>query len=149
MSGDKYAQGMTKYNEADFDSSPELDSYQYGLFKHELAGKTLEIGAGAGRISKLAMENPNISEFVVSEPSDHFFKYLKTRIPSGPRRHVVKGESGALAAKYANHFDCIYSVDVMEHIEDDLEYLRIATACAPRRKMYRARSSDAVPVLKL
>lgn len=123
MSSDKYALGMTEYNEADFDSSPELDAYQYGLFSGELSGKALEVGAGAGRISKLALTHPKLEQLVISEPSDHFFKFLAVRIPESAKTKVIQGESSQLASQFPGHFDCIYSVDVMEHIENDRAFL--------------------------
>lgn len=120
---DRYAKGMVEYKEEDIDSTPELDRYQYSLFADDVKGKVLELGAGAGRISRLTAQNRNLTEMVVSEPSDHFFRLLSKQSFAIPSIEFVQSESSELAAKYPEHFDTVYSVDVMEHIEDDKAYL--------------------------
>ncbi len=123
MSQDKFALGMVEYKEEDFNSTPDLDSYQYSLFGKYLTGKALELGAGAGRISKLVVGNLNVSEIVLSEPSAYFFDHLVKQVPKSSKLKCIQGQSGELVGKYSNYFDCVYSVDVMEHIENDKRFL--------------------------
>ena len=46
---------------------------------------------------------------------------------------MLQTETGRLESEYANHFDSVYSVHVMEHIADDLAFLKeMLTLTRPR-----------------
>ena len=121
---DPYASGMIASDEADLNSTTRYDQYQYNLFKSFLnKGPYLEVGAGAGRVTDFVIEDSN-EDMVVSEPSPHFFNILKKRYAGNLRIKLEKSTTDELRLKYGqNFFGSIYSVHVMEHVENDLNFL--------------------------
>jgi 2-polyprenyl-3-methyl-5-hydroxy-6-metoxy-1,4-benzoquinol methylase len=117
-------QGMVEWNEEYFDLTPELDLFQYRMIKPHLGNDILEIGAGPGRITRLLLgDGGSYSRFVVSEPSDHFFEQLKMRIPPTAHCTLVQETASDLLRRYPLAFDTIFSVDVLEHVEDDRQFV--------------------------
>jgi SAM-dependent methyltransferase len=87
-------------------------------------GRTiLEVGAGAGRITALVAEAGCHDELLAIEPSTHFFGLLQVRASSLPKTLLMQAETAKLLPEYAEHFDSVYSVHVMEHIEHDRQFL--------------------------
>src|SRR5271165_7013122 len=122
-SGDDYARGMVHWNDAALELTPALDRWQVELFQHYLGRRILEVGAGAGRMTVLVAEAGQHEELVALEPSSHFFGLLQKSASGLPRTTLVQAETSALLPKYASHFDSVYSVHVLEHIEDDRQLL--------------------------
>jgi len=121
---DAYAKGMVEWNEEYFNLTPELDLFQYRMIKPHLGNDILEVGAGPGRITQLLLRDGGpYSRFVVSEPSDHFFEQLKMRFPPAARCTLVQGATSDLLRRYPLAFDTIFSVDVLEHVEDDRQFV--------------------------
>ena len=121
---DPYAKGMVASGEH-FDLTPELDLFQYRMIKPHLGKDILEIGAGSGRISLLLLRDDlSYHRFVINEPSDHFFAQLKKQVGTLPDAAILtQGETSDLKEQYPSTFDTIFSVDVLEHVEDDRRYV--------------------------
>ena len=122
---DAYAKGMVESGEEHFDLTPELDQFQYRMIKPYLGKDILEVGAGSGRITRLLLQDAlSINQFVASEPSDHFFEQLKKRIRCFDKATLVQGETSDLVRQFPHAFDTIFSVHVLEHVEDDRGFLK-------------------------
>jgi hypothetical protein len=82
-------------------------------FRPYLRGNVVEVGAGIGQFSGELLKVPEISRLLAVEPDERFFPRLQQKLGSA---RCLKGT--------ANHvpqtgWDCIVSVNVLEHIEDD------------------------------
>src|SRR5712691_7561458 len=121
---DEYASGMVHWSEDQFELTPTLDRWQFELLQPYLGRKILEVGAGAGRMTALAAEAGCHDELLAIEPSPHFFSLLRRRMCNLPKTILMRTETAKLLPEYAAHFDSVFSVHVMEHIEDDGQLLK-------------------------
>lgn len=121
---DAFAKGMVASGEEHFDLTPELDLFQYRMIKQFLGKDILEIGAGPGRIARLLLKDRvPYDSFVISEPSGHFFSQLTERVKSLGQCTLVQGETSDLAKRFPAAFDTIFSVHVLEHVENDKAFV--------------------------
>jgi SAM-dependent methyltransferase len=119
---DQYAKGMVASGEEHFDLTPELDRFQYRMVKPHLGRNILEVGAGPGRIARLLLRDGiEFDRYVISEPSDHFFAQLQGRVGAMPKVQLSQAETGGLIP--LGPFDSIFSVHVLEHVENDRQFL--------------------------
>jgi SAM-dependent methyltransferase len=123
LEDDPYAKGMVAAGEEQFDLTPALDFFQYRMIKPHLGKDILEIGAGAGRITQILLQDdlcPN--RVVVNEPSNRFYELLRRRIGTS-QATLTQGETSELLKHYPCAFDAIFSVHVLEHVEDDRGFI--------------------------
>lgn len=119
---------MIAFTEENEGSTLNYDRFQFDFLRPYIQGRALEIGAGAGRITRLAVDSDPSLELVVAEPSPHFSGLLQRSFGTEKRVCLLQAEIGALAADNAAAFDSIFAVCVMEHIEDDRRFLEEAAA---------------------
>jgi len=122
-SNDHYALGMVHWTENELELTPTLDRWHFELLRPYIGRKVLEVGAGPGRITALVADAAQHDELLAIEPSPHFFELLRTHVGAVPGVSLLQTEAARLRSEYANHFDSVYSVHVMEHIADDLGFL--------------------------
>lgn len=84
-----------------------------------IRGRVLEVGAGVGHITGELVRLPAVTELVLVEPEDRFCSVLRAGFPN---LRLVHGTIADLAPE--ERFDCIVSVNVLEHIQDDEAELR-------------------------
>jgi len=123
-STDRYALGMVHWTADELELTPTLDRWHFELLRPYLGCKVLEVGAGPGRITALVAGAAQHDELLAIEPSPHFFELLRSHVGAFPGVSLLQTETGRLGSEYANHFDTVYSVHVMEHIADDLRFLK-------------------------
>ena len=121
---DDYAAGMVHWTEDQLELTPTLDRWHFELLRPYLGRKVLEVGAGPGRITALVAGAARHDELLAIEPSAHFFSLLRNHVGAIPGVSLLQTETAPLAAGYANHFDSVYSVHVLEHIADDRVFLK-------------------------
>jgi len=121
---DVFTKGMTHYTDEQRDLTPELDRFQFDLFRRYLGARVLEVGGGGGRLTELVVQNSAPAEFVCIEPSEHFYEILAARYSSCALVKVLKCTTTEIQDRYPQHFDSVFSVHVMEHIEDDRAFLQ-------------------------
>ena len=115
---DAYAKGMVESGEE------HLDRFQYRMIKPHLGKDILEVGAGPGRIARLLVQDDlSYDRYVASEPSDHFFEPLKKRLGPFAKVTLIQGETSDLMRRYPLAFDTIFSVHVLEHVENDRSFV--------------------------
>jgi len=118
---------MKKPNEAastedfEFAALSEARNYRRAIVKEFspfLNGRVLEVGAGIGQTSEAILSLPQVNELVGVEPDTRFQQGFRDRLPNvmllgGTTADLEKGEV----------FDGAVMVNVLEHIEDDLDEL--------------------------
>ncbi len=98
--------------------------YIFGLFQPFLGRRVLEVGAGIGTMSRKLV---TAADLVVGiEPNVSCLSRLQATMGSEPRftllaQHLEECDRRALEQ---HRFDTVYCVNVLEHIEDDVEALR-------------------------
>jgi SAM-dependent methyltransferase len=88
-----------------------------------LGAYNIEIGAGQGTITQILAKTHRM---VVTETSRAGFHQLEKRFATHP--NILGIETDFLSIKGERSIDCIYSSNVLEHIEDDLAILKHAAA---------------------
>jgi SAM-dependent methyltransferase len=121
---DEYTKGMVCYEAGDADSTPTLNRWEYELVKRFLGRRILEIGAGSGRITSLLISEGNFDELVAAEPSAHFRQLFGSKVPPHPNVRLIAATTRELLPQYNRYFDSVFSAHVMEHVEDDREFLQ-------------------------
>ena len=94
----------------------------YWKFYPLLNGKTVEFGAGIGNISTLIW--PNVSKLDLVEPSSNLVGPLRSRFENDEAVAVFNEPlESYLPAVSDKTFDTVILVNVLEHIENDIEAL--------------------------
>jgi SAM-dependent methyltransferase len=118
---------MTQPNQAastedfEFAALSEAENYRRAIvseFSPFLKGRLLEIGAGIGQISEAILQLPNVRELVGVEPDERFQQGFRQRLPEV---RLVEGTTADLSKDET--FDSAIMVNVLEHIEHDLDEL--------------------------
>jgi SAM-dependent methyltransferase len=121
------------YDGHDLEALADIPNYQRWILQHfgaHLRGRVLEIGAGIGTYAHLYLDN--VDSAVLLEPAKNLTTQLtqsfrgsdKVRIVSRPLTEACEDGYSELQA---GSFDAILSINVLEHVDDDLGMLR--TAC--------------------
>ena len=113
---------MTYTVEFEFEALEAAQNYRRaiaGEFAPFLQGHVLEIGAGIGQISREVLRLPGVSKLSLIEPDPRFAEHLRTL---GKGTDVHRGT--VVDYPQGDPIDAIYSVNVLEHIEEDLKELR-------------------------
>ena len=95
------------------------------IFSPFLGDRILEVGAGTGNISKLILERQPSHLYAV-EPSDGMFELLRERLRGNLNASVHHSLlSGFMEAGHAAEVDSVVSVNVLEHVRDDVAELEL------------------------
>jgi len=99
------------------------EAVNYNLWLSEkiedfLGNKNIEFGAGTGTIAAILSEKYPLEVFEISK---HNTAVLKKRFKNNPRIQHIGGD--LYANKKFGKYDCIYSSNVLEHIEDDISII--------------------------
>lgn len=85
------------------------------LFRAQLKGRVVELGAGVGQMSQLFSALPEVSDFLAVEPDEAYCERIRAEVPLARVHHGFLADlDNATDAS-----DAIVSVNVFEHIEDD------------------------------
>ncbi len=91
----------------------------YVLAQDLVKGNLLEVGCGEGRGIDLLL--PRVASFSAIDKIASVVEELKKKYPTA---NFVTGNIPPFAAFGDNSFDCIVSFQVIEHIQDDVAYLK-------------------------
>lgn len=125
---DIYTKGMGEFEEREYDATDKLTLFEHSLFGKELGTNVLEVGAGWGRLTSLVHRKDSPAEYVAIEPSPVLFAKMKSRLSGLPGLDLKSCEVGDLKAEFSGHFDSVFSVHVMEHVEDDRRFVEDSLA---------------------
>ncbi|MGN7611502.1 class I SAM-dependent methyltransferase [Magnetococcales bacterium HHB-1] len=121
------------YEGDDLESLAGLHNYQAWImhyFRSHLRGRVLEVGAGMGAFSELLL--PYVEQLDLIEPDKRLTTILQDKFHDN---HAVEVTSSTVEEHFAHSkfklYDAIIMINVLEHIEDDLNTL---IACRHRLK---------------
>jgi SAM-dependent methyltransferase len=93
-------------------------------FRPYLGPTILEVGSGIGTFSQLLAREPIVRQLLLVEPADNLVPTLRAKFRANPRVQVIHGYMDDLEAQ--EPVDAVACVNVLEHVEDDLRFLRLA-----------------------
>lgn len=100
-----------------------FNRWMYDQIKPHLKGEILEIGSGIGNISKLVIESNHF--ITLSDYSKEYCAVLKENFSSNKNvRNIIQidllhPDFEKKFYAYKEKFDCVFLLNVIEHIEDD------------------------------
>lgn len=95
-----------------------------------IGSRVAEVGAGVGNFAAVLLREARISELLLIEPASNLFSRLTKRFKTDGRVKVLPGFLGDHSC--FRGLDSLIAVNVIEHIRDDAEFLRLAfRALAP------------------
>ena len=123
----RHSQTQDRYAADDLETMQEATRYTahvFNLFRPHIGARVLEVGCGIATMSRLLAE---ISEEVVAiEPNENCAVLARQAMRDAPNfslRHELLEHTDP--QELASHrFDTVFCVNVLEHIEDDVEALR-------------------------
>ena len=124
---------MFSYSGTELDAMVEARNYYkwvLRLARTFIRGKVVEVGAGVGNFAAALLQEVPVSELVLVEPAENLHPRLVERFRSDARVKVLPGYLSDLSC--SSRVDSVIAVNVIEHIRDDAEFLRLAfNALAP------------------
>jgi len=93
-------------------------------FGAHLKGRVIEVGAGIGTLSRLILRFQDVRQLTAVEPAANLFPMLLQQIGADGRVKLLKGYLQDVAAR--GSADTLVSVNMLEHVEDDEAFLRLA-----------------------
>ncbi len=97
-------------------------------FDPYLRGRVLEVGAGMGTITRRLVDRYPDLTLVALEPADNVFADLNAYAALNPRVTALQTTLADYQPEPGECFDAILYLNVLEHIDDDAEELRLAAA---------------------
>ena len=121
------------YSGTELDAMSEAREYRRWIlsyFKPFLGQHILEVGAGTGEFSQLLLEEAEGARLNVQEPAANLFPLLERRFSGMPQVRVI---DEPFSADCCDLFpvDTIVMVNVLEHVENDREYLQTIRRMLP------------------
>jgi len=107
----------------EFKALREANNYRRALrkmFAPHLRGRVIEVGAGCGQFTAQLRELTTINHLLAVEPDPRFCAEFRRALPAQP---LVEGLITSVS--YPGPWNAIVSVNVLEHIHDDSEELKI------------------------
>ena len=108
-------------NNFEFEALKHAENYRKRLlleFGPHLKGDVIEVGAGIGQITTQVAALPSVKSVLAIEPDPEFCEMFKAGVPEIP---LIRGTVSALNSD--SEWNAIVSINVLEHIEDDVAEL--------------------------
>lgn len=110
------------------EEAANYNRWLFSLVSSWLNGSVLEIGAGIGNITRhILKESKKVTSLTCLDNNFNCCKMLKHKINQEKKRiDVTIINDDFMDMKNAGNYDCIFSFNVLEHIEDDMGALKKA-----------------------
>lgn len=106
----------------EFAALQEARNYRAALareFGPQLKGRVVEVGAGVGQMTSVFRALPGVNDMVAIEPDPRFQAGFRA---ANPDIRLIPGVVADLPD--ATHWDALVAINVLEHIEHDLDELK-------------------------
>ncbi len=97
----------------------KFNAWMYSKVKPYLGEENLEVGSGIGNISSFVVNDGY--KLIFSDLRDQYLEVLKDKYPNNPTLELDLVDPD-FKNRYVNlqtKFDCVFAMNVIEHIEDD------------------------------
>ena len=126
----RFTQTQKQYAADDLETMSEAVRYQrhiFGLVRPHLGSHVLEVGCGIGTMSRQILDTNQALQLVCIEPNANCARRASEELKGQPRVAIRKVhlEECVRADLQAERFDTIVCVNVLEHIEDDVQALTL------------------------
>jgi SAM-dependent methyltransferase len=115
------------YAGTELDALVEARNYYRMLvqrFAPHVGRRVIEVGAGIGTFAAALLEGTAVDELTLIEPADNNYPILRDRFVGDPRVRTLPGYLETHASTLTG--DALVAVNVLEHVEDDVAFLRTA-----------------------
>lgn len=122
----------TASNSYEFEALKWARNYRKGIireFSAYLRGDVIEVGAGIGQMTELLARVPGVNHLLSVEPDPLLIQEFHQRLPG---HHLVEGTVADVTPE--SPCNCIVSVNVLEHINEDQRELRSYAALLRKTK---------------
>lgn len=105
-----------------------FNSWMYHTILPHVSGITLEIGSGIGNISKYFIRDGY--EISLSDSDEHYIEILRHKFLHYPNVKdiiaidLLHPQFEVCYSKYHSHFDSVFLLNVLEHVENDSQAIR-------------------------
>jgi SAM-dependent methyltransferase len=117
----KFSKGMSCWTQKDTQTLSNYTVWQVGMIESYIGKSVLEFGAGEGRIVSELIKKKKFVRYTAIEPAKQFFDQLKRKKLEIEALNMTINQ---LDSSFENRFDTVISSHVLEHIEDDLSFLK-------------------------
>ena len=93
-------------------------------FRPHFGRKVLEVGAGIGTFARHVLDETSVEEMLLVEPADNTIPMLRGRFAGDRRVTIAQGYLEQVTPNPS--VDSLVAVNVLEHVENDLGFLRAA-----------------------
>ena len=117
------------YSGTELDALAGARNYYRAIISHfrpHLGRKVVEVGAGIGTFARHVLDETGVEEMMLVEPADNTIPVLRERFAGDRRITVKQGYLEQVSPPPA--VDSLVAVNVLEHVEDDVAFLRAAHA---------------------
>ena len=117
------------YSGTELDALAGARNYYRAIVSHfrpHLGRRVLEVGAGIGTFAQHVLDGTSVEEMVLVEPADNTIPHLRARFAGDRRVTISQGYLERLAP--LPPVDSLVAVNVLEHVENDVAFLRAARA---------------------
>jgi SAM-dependent methyltransferase len=115
------------YSGSELDSLAEAVNYYTFIqqqFARHLGERVVEVGAGIGTFAEYLLRGTTTKQLTLIEPAENNLPHLRHRFATDSRVTTMGGYLESHAASL--RADSIVAVNVLEHVQDDVAFLRAA-----------------------
>ncbi len=95
-------------------------------FRNRIGKRILEVGAGCGNFTEYILQE-SVDRVTCLEPSKNLVTKLESKFASNHKVEILNCYLNEYSEEPKKHFDTIFYINVLEHVQDDLEELIIAS----------------------
>src|SRR6266508_2430129 len=118
-------QTQFSYAGTELDALAEARNYYRTVVSHfagHVGPRVVEIGAGIGTFAEFLLTDTNVAKLVLVEPADNNVPLLRRRYAGNTRVYVRHGYLEDYVTSLSA--DSVVAVNVLEHVADDVAFLR-------------------------